>query len=437
MKLTISIESSGQLISVDVLESLALEDFKAYLQAETDIEPEHQVIFLAGKVVEGSGLLEELGIKDDDVILVVLKSAQVAAPAPEPVRAPSTHTDRAPPTHPDLANSVPPAVLSKIEASRQQVLNNPQIAEQFRESQPELHAALNNAELFRNLMLQQISQQQNQLSEEYQRLMANPEDPENQVKILEIIRQQQIDENHNLAYELIPESFTQVHMLYINISINGHSVQAFVDSGAQTTIISPKLAEKTGISRLIDKRFQGIAQGVGTQKIMGKIHSVPIKIGDSDIDIPCSFTVIDTSVDLLFGLDMLRRHKCVMDLVRDVLVVGGNIEARFLRESEIENNPFKAQNGGQTLGGSGSGLGGNLFSGNLIAPANVTPTPTSSAAEAATKRQGQSSEKSTEYSPNEKDISQLSDLGFSRQEAIKALVRTQGNVEMAAAYLFQ
>lgn len=134
---------------------------------------------------------------------------------------------------------------------------------------------------------------------------------------------------------------------------------------------------------------------------------------------------------------MLRRHKCVMDLVRDVLVVGGNIEARFLRESEIENNPFNAQSGGQTLGGSGSGLGGNLFSGNLIPPANVTPTPTSSAAEAATKRQGQSSEKSTEYSPTEKDISQLSDLGFSRQEAIKALVRTQGNVEMAAAYLFQ
>ena len=442
MKLTISIEPTGQLISVDVLESLALEDFKAYLQAETDIEPEHQVIFLSGKVVEGSGLLEELGIKDDDVILVVLKSAQVAAPAP--VRAPSTHTNPPthpnPPSHPNLANSVvPPEVLTKIEASRQQVLNNPQIVEQFRESQPELHAALNNAEQFRNLMLQQISQQQNQLSEEYLRLMANPEDPENQVKILEIIRQQQIDENHNLAHELIPESFTQVHMLYINISINGQKVQAFVDSGAQTTIISPKLAEKTGISRLIDKRFQGVAQGVGTQKIMGKIHSVPIRIGDSDIDIPCSFTVLDTSVDLLFGLDMLRRHKCVMDLVRDVLVVGGNIEAKFLRESEIENNPFNAQSGGQTLGGSGSGsgLGGNLFSGNPIPPANVTPKPTSSAAEAATKRQGQSSEKSTEYSPTEKDISQLSDLGFSRQEAIKALVRTQGNVEMAAAYLFQ
>lgn len=442
MKLTVSNELNNLIISVDVSQSMSLEDFKAYLQAETDIEPQDQILIRDSKSITGhSQTLDQLGFKDDDLIVLKKKGGAVSAPNTS-----------------NTSSSIDSTMVEgQIEAMRQQFLTNPSAANQLRSTNPTLHDAIHNPEQFSSLMKQALQQMQNgqipshyDLSnqQEIRRLEQDPDNPENQARILELIRQEQIEKNMELAYDLTPESFVSVSMLYIKIKVNGKPVQAFVDSGAQQTIISPRLAERCDIDRLIDRRFVGEARGVGSTKILGKIHSVPISIGDSDFELPCSFHVIETSVDLLFGLDMLKRHKCLIDLANNKLVVGGHIETPFLQDHEIENNDLL----GNTVGGNNSnlGFGGNIFSDATIPINNDRKKPASQAAQAASKRQNvggvpsASSTSSTTPSTTsssskykDEDIQQLVGLGFSKAQAIQALDACQGNVEMAASLLFQ
>lgn len=141
-----------------------------------------------------------------------------------------------------------------------------------------------------------------------------------------------------------PESMGRVLMLYIEMQVNNTPIQAFVDSGAQSTIMSASCAEKCGLLHLLDRRFEGVAVGVGTGKILGRIHIVSVQIKGNFF--PCTITVMDDggkglgdkNMEFLLGLDMLKRHKCKIDLERNVLVFGTvkDMETPFLHEKDLD-----------------------------------------------------------------------------------------------------
>lgn len=246
-------------------------------------------------------------------------------------------------------------------------------------------------------------------------------------------------------------------MLYINIEVNGRPVKAFVDSGAQATIMSPQCAEACNITRLIDHRYAGIAKGVGTAKILGRIHKADVKVGDYQL--PCAFTVMEgKDVDMLFGLDMLKRYQACIDLSKNMLVLAGGVSVPFLGESEIpkmfeeamDEEPTVPGPDGQSVGAvsgaikpasSSPAASSNAFNGQgrtLGAPAGTTAQP-STPAQAVPPRPSAPTPASarTGNAYPEDSISRLTTtLGVSREQAIEALRACGGDVEYAASLLW-
>lgn len=70
----------------------------------------------------------------------------------------------------------------------------------------------------------------------HRQIMSNPNSLEAQQAIEEAIRQQNVLHNMEAALESNPESFGHIDMLYLRFKVDGHDIDAFVDTGAQMTI---------------------------------------------------------------------------------------------------------------------------------------------------------------------------------------------------------
>ena len=128
------------------------------------------------------------------------------------------------------------------------------------------------------------------------RLHANPMDAEANAYFGEQIKRNNVQRQYEQMMEEYPESLGRVLMLYIDCKVNDKPLQFFVDSGAQMTIMSSACADRLGILHLVDDRYEGVAVGVGTGKILGKIHIVELTIGGYNF--PCSITVMDSESGL-------------------------------------------------------------------------------------------------------------------------------------------
>ena len=351
MQITISLENGG-VLPLEVSGELTVENLKALVEIEAHVNPRDTVlIHNMAPMLDITRCLEEYAVRDGDIIVVsqavggvnfsdppssphtLTPSQQSAAGSRQPdqpgsvgdidwaaVQIPgSTHQGQSS-THQPRPQQ--PVDRNDPEVIRQHFLSNPYEMAILQQRNPGLAEALlsDDPSHFRAALERQNTAVREMERQRIRLLNSDPLAFETQARIAQEIQKKNIDENMEAAMEFTPESFTRVVMLYVSIKVNGVPVKALLDSGARATIMSERCAERCGIMRLVDRRFAGIAFGVGTQTIIGKVHLGQIQIGNDFLT--SSFQVLqDQAEDMLLGLDMLKKHQvsCSIELVCFVL----------------------------------------------------------------------------------------------------------------------
>lgn len=458
MQITVTISRQEQeepdILSLEVYPEMTVETLQSSIQAETTLPPSQQHLYHDGNLIsDKTQTLQALNVTNGDMIalrILAPRSSAQTTRQPQQQRA-------AQPGAAGGQRQMSRSDLPDPEVIRLQILGDPRLREEAIRQQPQLAAVIDDPARFAQFFSGNDRERRERAARQTQitQLNSDPFDIEAQMRIEELIRQEQVMENLQNAMEHNPEVFGRVHMLYVDVEVNGHKVKALVDSGAQATIMSPSCAEACNIMRLVDKRFAGVARGVGTANIIGRVHAAQIKIGS--LFLPCSFTVMEgKSVELLIGLDMLKRYQATLDLAKDRLIIQG-VEIPFLGEADIPKDSEEALAqeptiegpNGTTVGqrsGVVSGPGGEESTPEpsaqpaaQAAPA-AAPAPAPAAAPAAAPSPAaapQPQQAAGVTAASEADIQQLVALGFPRDRSVQALEATGGNVEFAANLLFQ
>lgn len=424
MKVCIAL-SETNLIYLEVDELGVVEDIKVLVEVETGIPFFSQTLYCNGnKLIDTTPILES-GILEGDILQL---QAQIS-----PIKLEAISLLKQADTQPSFINHI-----------EQQ---NPELASIIRSKN-----LINLENYLQKIIADREKAKLVKLKKEAE-LDRDPLNLANQMEIENIIQQKNINENLKYAQEYTPEVFASVVMLYIDCKVNNIPVQAFVDSGAQNTIMSKKCAEQLGIMRLVDTRFHGQAQGVGTDKIVGRIHAINLEIGGKYFN--CCFHVLEkANINILFGLDMLKRHQCCIDLHKNVLTLNaGEISIEFLSEAKLkkevevemgmemedyaEEDMKVEENKSQGVKEVKENTGNKVIEEKKQEVVKKEePKDVKKEVQKVVKREeGRPVGRGEDEKKMEK-IRKITALGFSVKEAEDALSMCGGNEEMAASYLF-
>jgi len=311
------------------------QDMQILIQSLSGIQPSSQRLLFNGSILSPTSSLRASGVNRHDLIQVLEVNSAGShvqqAPVPRPrVQPRSEGLGLQAPQMPQLYLMTPQQFTMRVHQMG--------FLSKLLEMDPQLGNAVltNDMVTLGQMLLERKAKVQKDIDEYYDLIRRAREDefnPEIQMKLKEAIDKANVHQNYEIAMQEMPEAFGRVVMLYVPVEVSGHKTIAFIDSGAQMTIMSKPLAKKCGLLRLMDERWKGKAVGVGSAPILGRIHLTQLKFGSMYLQTSISI-LKDQKLDLIFGLDMLRRWQAVIDL-KDRCLRIGNEAIKFLQETDI------------------------------------------------------------------------------------------------------
>lgn len=182
---------------------MTVADLKGFVNAETQLPQASQQFYLNNTPIQGDQKsLEEAGIKDGDMLAMLMRQEQQNTMAPRRQQQQAGQRRGAPGTG-----------QQEIETARLSILGNPAAMQQVRDQRPALAEAINDSNRFREVWLEMIREDEDRERERLEQMRLLNEDPFNvdaQRKIEEMIRQQSVQENLQFAYEHNPEGRSAV-----------------------------------------------------------------------------------------------------------------------------------------------------------------------------------------------------------------------------------
>ena len=296
MKILVNLENSDDYKEFDIGVDEPLEMLKYIVEAEFNIPFKDQEFIFSGNLLQNDQItIKNYKIMENDIVIV-----RKAQPKPKGLgnafdNIMKNLNNNKPVTNNRISDNKATDIMANINKYRiknecQKLKNHyttiPSEMSILLNTDEELASAIlsNSDEILEKLIEKRINAYDEKKKKEHDEMVrlyhADPNDIDAQKRIEEINNLKLINENLEYAQLNMPESFSFIHMLYIPVEINKVNLTALVDTGAQTTIMSEHNAKKCGLSNLIDKRYAGIAKGVGTSKIVGVIHAAIIKVGD-------------------------------------------------------------------------------------------------------------------------------------------------------------
>ena len=233
---------SGDVFPLEVPDDLELENFKAFCEAESQIQANQMIILFNGRpLLEDKKSLKDYGIKNGDMVVMekISRQPQSAAPVPASgasgggLQLPDFSKIRIPSSRPGTASgSAGPSTSRSAREDdpnwiREMLKSNPDQLSLLKQNNPRLAEALETSpEEFAKILKEQQQARLERERAKLRLLTADPMDLEAQRLIAEEIANKNIEQNMEMAMEYSPESFGTVVMLYIDCMVNGHPIKA-------------------------------------------------------------------------------------------------------------------------------------------------------------------------------------------------------------------
>ena len=333
MKISIFNQMTNESFPLDIEETTTIDIIKLKISAKKNISYNVIKLFFNNNLLkEEKKTMKQLGIKNNDLITIMVKQKNNYN-----LNGKNNNLEQE--VQNVVNNSQNPAFLDKLlnkdeELATAVLKNDRQAIKRILAKRKGITLPQN------NFPPMNFNLNNNNMQNQNQNFMYN-NDIANQKKIEEYINKKRLDDLYMETYENYPELLIPTQMLFIEGTINNVKTDIFVDTGAQTTIISQAFAEKADLMQFVDKRHATQIVGVGTQRSVGKIWKVQLEIKGRYFVLTATI-LKNFGHDVLLGLDMMKRHHCVIDLSKKILVFGlEGIYQRFLNDKEVSDLKYK------------------------------------------------------------------------------------------------